>query len=521
MRLRDYQSDAIKAIYESWCFHNSVMAVLATGLGKTVLFAEIADRFARDTKRENNRVLVVAPLLQLIDQAAEKIYAITKTPPAIEQGARCSQESSFYRSPFVVGSKQTLTGKSKRYERLRDIGLVVIDECHYAATAHYKGMIDHFVAGGAQVLGVTATPKRHDKKAMANLFDDCPYTLGIAEAVPMGWLVPAQAQCIQLESLDLSRVSTSGSDFKESELAKVMEEEKVVYEIAEVVARESGRLKTAVFCASVKEARAVSELLVDRYGMRSEWICSDIQLCAPDRRKAVLDNFAHDPDGVQIVCNVGVLTTGWDFPGLEHIVVARPTRSLSLYTQIFGRGTRPLPGIVDFADSTPELRRAAIANSAKPHFKITDLRDNALEHKLVTAVDVLGGRMGIEIVNRAKKEVNKAGGPVDLEKILEDARRDEEAAREARERKQRAAIEARARYKSVDVDPFDPYQKGAVDMPKASKGPRMLFGKHKGKPLSSLPGGYIKWLATDCKLKQGWFKQAVMNEYASRQGVQT
>lgn len=511
MQLRDYQSAAVKAIHESWLWHNSVMAVLATGLGKTVIFSEIARRWKR------GRVLVSVPQIELIRQAARKIQAATGEVPAIEQGSRYSDET-FYPSPYIVGSKQTLTGRSKRYQRLGDVNLLVIDECHGATTAIYKEMVDYFVARGAQVLGVTATPKRHDGQAMGNIFEGCAYQLDICEAVPLGWLVPAQAQCIQLQNLDLSAVSTNGGDFKESELAKVMEEEKVVYEIAEVTARESGRLKTAVFCASVNEARAVAELLVDRYGLRADWICGDRILCDEGRRKGVLDSFTGDPDGVQIVCNVGVLTTGWDFPGLEHIVVARPTRSLSLYTQIFGRGTRPLDGIVDFADSTPELRRAAIANSAKPHFRVTDLRDNALQHKLVTAVDVLGGKMGIEVVNRAKSQVNKAGGPIDLEKILAEAQHAEDQAREERERRQRAAIEARAQYKSVEVDPFDKYQRGSVAKSGGKAGPRMLFGKHKGQPIATVPTGYLQWMVANCHFsgRSSWLKGAIQSELNAR-----
>lgn len=517
MKLRDYQLDAVKAIHEAWIFHNSVMAVLATGLGKTVIFAEIARRWTR------GRVLVSVPMLELINQACDKIRQATDEEPAIEQGSNYSSEGyEHLRSRFIVGSKQSLTGKSKRYMRLKNIGLVVVDECHLAATAIYKEMLDYFAANGAQILGVTATPHRHDGKAMANLFESCPYQLNIAEAIPQGWLVSAQAQCIQLESLDLSGVSTRGAkgDFNESELAKVMEEEKVVFEIAEVTARESAGLKTAVFCASVREARAVAELLVDRYRLKADWVCSDKLLCDDERRRAVLTSFAHDPDGVQIVCNVGVLTTGWDFPGLQHIVMARPTRSLSLYTQIFGRGTRPLPGVVDFEDSDPDLRRAAIARSAKPHFKVTDLRDNAMQHKLVTAVDVLGGSMGIEVINRAKTAVNKAGGPIDLEKILAAAKHEEAMAQEAAERKRRAAIEANAKYKKVEVDPFDPYQRGNVAREqKKSRGPVMPFGKHKGKPLTWIPAGYLTWVLSGTNIKNGWLKSAVMAELESRKGA--
>lgn len=515
MHLRDYQTDAVARIHEAWLFHNSVMAVLATGLGKTIIFSEIARRWTR------GRVLVSVPQIELIEQAAAKIFAATGHTPAIEQGQRRSLESSFYRSPYVVGSKQSFASRQKdgrrRFERFEDVGLVVVDECHGATTAEYKELIDHFAARGAQVLGVTATPKRHDGLAMANVFEACAYQLDICQAVPLGWLVPAQAQCVQLQSLDLSAVKTNREgDFNAKQLERVMEEEKVVYEIAEVTARESGRLKTAVFCASVAEARAVAELLVDRYRLKADFVCGDKLLCDDVRRREVLDSFTQDADGVQIVCNVGVLTQGWDFPGLEHLVIARPTRSLTLYTQIFGRATRPLPGVVDFVDSTPELRRAAIASSAKPHFKVTDLRDNALQHKLVTAVDVLGGAMGIEVVNRAKAAINKAGGPLDLEQVLADARHAEEAAQLERERRQRAAIEARAAYRKVDVDPFDPYQRGGVEAPRPSaKGPRMLFGKYKGQPLSAVPAGYLTWLLST-NMREGWFKQAVRAEVHAR-----
>lgn len=513
MQLRNYQTECVKAIHEEWIFHNSVLAVLATGLGKTVIFSEIVRRWTR------GRCLIIVPAIELIHQAADKVVAATGVMPAIEQGYNRSDEKSFYRSPFIIGSKQTLTGPSKRYQRLQDISLVVVDEAHGATTMLYKEMLDHYVSKGAQVLGVTATPKRHDGVALGNIFEKCAYQLDICDAIPQGWLVSARAQCIQLKSLDLSGVAVSKSgnkDFKESELAKVMEDEKVVFEIAEVVSRESENLKTAVFCASVNEARAVAELLVDRYGKRADWVCGDKMLCDDQRRKQVLESFCEDPDGVQIVCNVGVLTTGWDFPGLEHIVVARPTKSLTLYTQIFGRGTRALPGVVDFEDSTPESRRAAIAASRKPFFRLTDLRDNSLEHKLITAVDVLGGEMGLAAIKKVKEQVNKAGGPVDVDALLAAAK----LAELEKERRRRAAIDARADYDKVDVDPFDAYQRGSVDMnKKGSKGPVMQFGKHKGKPLSVLPGGYLKWLATDCQLPEGWFKRAVMTEYANRQGA--
>lgn len=509
MILRDYQQRAYDATHAAFETHARVMVVKATGLGKTVLFSALA----RDWP--NGRVLVVAPMIELIGQAAKKIHAVTGTMPAVEQAENFSNESSWARNQFIVASKQTLCGKRLRYQRFQEIGLVILDEADNMLTKPVDAMCKWFVDQGAKLLGVTATPKRTDERAMANLFDVCPFELGIDQAIPLGWLVAPKAHSIQLESLDLSTVGTKGAkgDFKDGELAKVMEDDKVCCEISEITAAESGNLKTVVYCASVNEARKVANRLTDAYGLKADWVCGDQRLCDKARRKNVLTSFAHDPYGIQIVCNVGVLTRGWDFPGLEHIVMARPTKSINLFTQILGRGTRPLAGVVDFADSTPDLRQAAIAASAKPYFKVTDLRDNTLQHKLISTADVLGGKLGFETVQLAKRKLAEAGRALDVNEALQEA----QAEIEQHERERLAKLAAKAKYKQVEADLFDPYQRANVA--KASERTvRMLFGKYKGKPLSQLPTGYLQWLAgPECKM-QKWFKAAVAAECTRRNG---
>ncbi|MGL4513847.1 MAG: DEAD/DEAH box helicase [Lacipirellulaceae bacterium] len=504
MELRDYQIETIDRTLAAWDEHDSVMVVLPTGCGKTEVFCEIARRW------DLGRTLIVAPQIELVDQAARKIHQRTGTRPGVEQGGRRSNESNlFYRSPYVCASKQTLCGPSKRYSRLGEVGLVIVDECHLAATKAYAEMLEHFRSRGAKVLGVTATPKRHDQVAMGTLFECCPYEMYVADAVRLGWLVGPRASCAQIKSLDLSQVASNRDDFKESELARAMEEEKVIFEVAEITASESvedGRvLKTVVYCASVKEAQAVASRLMDAHGLVAEFVCADRELCSDRRRAEVLDQFAR-PDGVvQVVCNVGILTTGWDFPGLEHVVMARPTKSLALYTQILGRGTRPLPGVVDFAGSTPESRRERIAASAKPTFKVTDLADNSLEHKLVGVIDVLGGRMELpesgkpseaqraELAARqAALEAMRQGTAFNVEALLSESRAAELKATEERERRRRAAIASRAEYKRVDVDVLSPDQAG-VARKRSSINYPLPFGKYKGRAIADVPTAYLQW----------------------------
>lgn len=520
MQLRPYQLETKQAVTAALATHNSVLVVWPTGTGKTVLFTEIAHEW------ECGRVLVICPQIELIDQAARKILNRTGLEPGIEQGPRRSNESWWAQSPFVVSSKQTLTSRErwtdkhglrhqrKRYERFAGVGLVIVDEAHYAITELYREVIDYFRGQGAKVLGVTATPNRGDGKAMGQVFEHCAFNYGIDRAVGEGWLVGPRAHCAQLESLDLSQVATNSKtgDFVGKQLAEAMETEKVVYEIAEITASESRGLKTVVYCESVAQARQVANLLSDQHGYRADWISG---ACPPDRRSRVLRSFTEPAGDLEILTNVGVLTTGWDYPQLAHLVMARPTKSLSLYTQIMGRGMRPLPGVVDFAGSTAETRRAAIAASDKPHFKVTDLRDNSLEHKLVTVVDVLGGDMTLAARNRAKEMLEREGEARPLAEVLAEATAKQQEAEEA-ERRRLAARAASAKYRQQQVDPFDTTQRGRVHTA-SSDAKAIKFGKYKGEPIDQVPIDYLRFIASSPKYP-AWMKGPCWAELKRRKG---
>lgn len=514
--LRPYQVDTVSAIRQAWQDVDSVLIELATGLGKTEVFTEIARTW------EQGRVLVVCPMIELISQAAKKILKRTGIMPDIEQGENRANESEWGRNAYVVASKQSLcSGKRKgaeRFKRFKDIGLVIIDEAHLSITEEYKSLLDHFREMGAKVLGVTATAKRHDKRAMGQQYQTCAAQYGICDAVPDGWLVSAVADCVQLKTLDLSDVAIKqtvhGRDFDQKALNDKLETTETVYEIAEVTARESGTMKTVVYCSSVDEAKLVAERLIDNYKIKADWVCGDKKRCTDQRRGEVLTSFTQDPDGIQIVCNVGVLTTGWDFPGLQHIVMARPTRSLSLYTQIFGRGTRPLEGVVDFPDSTPELRRAAIAASLKPHFRVTDLVDASMEHKIVTSLDVLGGNYELPVLERAKADA-LTKGPMELDAALLAAQRAIEEEREEAERKRRAQVHASADYAKVRVDPFNQHDRMVGGKAKERKGIVMPWGKHKGQPLAELATGYMLYALDNWQMKD-YLRSAMQREVESR-----
>jgi type I site-specific restriction endonuclease len=133
--------------------------------------------------------------------------------------------------------------------------------------------------------------------------------------------------------------------------------------------------------------------------------------------------------------------------------MGRPTKSRALYAQMVGRGTRPLPGVIEGLNSVDQ-RVAAIAHSAKPHVTILDFVGNSGRHKLMTTADILGGNESDEVVQRARERVEQDGGAQDMQEALEAAREEIEAAKR-KEALRRARITVRASYHASSVDPFD------------------------------------------------------------------
>jgi superfamily II DNA/RNA helicase len=165
--------------------------------------------------------------------------------------------------------------------------------------------------------------------------------------------------------------------------------------------------------------------------------------------------------GFQYLVNVGVATEGFDEPSIEVVVMARPTKSRSLYAQMVGRGTRVLPGLIEELDG-PEHRKSVIQESDKPSLEVVDFVGNAGRHRLVTSADILGGNYNDDIVERAKRNAEKKsankGMPVDVIDELQLAEWElEREKREAVEAARRQKLKFRAQYSTAKVNPFDVY----------------------------------------------------------------
>lgn len=343
--LRPYQRDAAEAVLAARRAGVRRMVVcLPTGAGKTVIFAHLA-RLAR------RQVLVLAHREELVDQARDKLDR------AMEGGAAVAVERGRERAPaearVLVCSIRSL--HDERLARViagRDIGLVIYDECHHAPAEDNARVLRRLgafdPAWTGTLLGFTATTARGDGQGLDDIFEKIVYSRTLPEMIEDGFLSPLRGLRIAT-SADLTRLSASGLDFREEELAEAVDIEERNALVARSIQELARDRRTIAFCVTVAHARNLSRAL-NHLGVPAGIVHGAMP--ADVRARALADFRA---ERTQVLTNVAVLTEGFDDPGVSCIAMARPTRAEGLYAQCVGRGTRLHPGkrdclILDFVD---------------------------------------------------------------------------------------------------------------------------------------------------------------------------
>lgn len=327
--LRPYQQAARDSIHAQWEQGRlRTLLVLPTGTGKTIVFASVA----ADQVRAGDRVLILAHRGELLEQAADKLQRSTGLVSAVEK-AESTCLNSWFR--VVVGSVQTLQ-RPARLERFpRDyFGTIIIDEAHHAITDGYRRILDYFE--GAKVLGVTATPDRGDMRNLGEVFDSLAYEYKLTDAIKEGYLCKIMAQTIPLQ-LDISEVGFTSGDYSLGQLGTALDPylEQIAAEMAQ---RCKGR-KTVVFLPLIKTSQKFRDLL-NAKGFQA----AEVNGQSADRKEVLAD---FDAGKYNVLCNSMLLTEGWDCPSVDCVVVLRPTKVRSLYSQMVGRGTRLAEGKTD------------------------------------------------------------------------------------------------------------------------------------------------------------------------------
>ena len=327
--LRPYQQQARDRIHAEWeNGHTRTLLVLPTGTGKTIVFASVA----ADQVRAGDRVLILAHRGELLEQAADKLQRSTGLVSAVEKAESTCLDSWFR---VVVGRVQTLQ-RAARLERFPQdyFGTIIIDEAHHAITDGYRRILDYF--SGAKVLGVTATPDRGDMRNLGEVFDSLAFEYKLTDAIKEGYLCKIMAQTIPLQ-LDITSVTMSGGDYAVGDLGTALDP--YLEQIAAEMARRCKSRKTVVFLPLIKTSQKFRDLL-NTYGFRA----AEVNGQSDDRRQVLAD---FDAGKYNVLCNSMLLTEGWDCPSVDCVVVLRPTKVRSLYSQMVGRGTRLSPGKTD------------------------------------------------------------------------------------------------------------------------------------------------------------------------------
>lgn len=486
LKMRPYQVDAVEAVYQSWQKNQATLVVLPTGCGKTVVAAETICRWPRE-----GRALFVAHLREILFQTQDAIEKHLGERPGLEMGQykECTQGHGILdRARVLCASIQTLSSRMQKLDP-KEFDVIIFDEAHHAGATSYRRVWEWFSQGNPQIrcLMITATPNRHDGISLGCIATDCAYEMEMRDAIDEGWLVPIQQAYVKIEGLDFSSCKTrknraGEADFSDDDIARVMggvvasddmdEEERLAlirkaeqtcHAMAEPTIREAQGRQGIVFCASVSQAVRMAEVLTRWDGITAQAVIGDTE---EEERQRIVRRFREGM--LQFLCLCAIGTEGFDVPGVEVVVMGRPTKSPALYKQMLGRGTRPLPGLVDGYDLAEE-RKLAIAESRKPSMLVLDFVGVGKSHKLVSTLDVLAGDMPPDLLAQVQAEMIETGEKADVRLAAweKKRKRDEEAERKRKEYKelkrrqaeaearQRERIKAAVQYSTAMIDAFD------------------------------------------------------------------
>lgn len=365
LTMRDYQREAIDDLRKRWDAGSTrVPLVLSTGLGKSVIASNLADEWLRDNP--GKRVLVIAHTIELIEQMAEHMRrACSSRTIGIVMGARNNAMAE-----IVVASRQTLASAARR-NRVRNVGMIIVDECHFAvADNSYGKILKHYgafaqcehsldvnsidvkacapcvsaqtlvSAPSIKVVGFTATLARSDKKKLSSIWEDCSFSRDILFGIRNGYLLDVRGERVVVADLNLRGVRMKGGDFSESALADELERsfaiEKVAEQYERVARDERGEFRLGIaFWPLVATAQHAAQVFNDA-GIPSAAIHGQMD---KTERRLILKRF-HEGE-IKVVHNAMVLTVGFDEPRADIVVIGRPTRSAPLYIQMVGRALRP------------------------------------------------------------------------------------------------------------------------------------------------------------------------------------
>lgn len=373
IELRDYQRNAIAGLHAAWAgrergtgtgVSSRAAVVLPTGAGKTVVFAHPSLR--DPVLGERGRMLVLVHRDELAVQAVAKIRSID---PMCSVG-RVQNVWDETDARVVVASVQTLANPRRR-ERIRDVGLIVVDEAHHATAPTYVSVLRHygaFSAPGTPVAGFSATLARSDDAHLGDIWQEVVLRLDILHGIRHGWLVDMVGKRVELAGLDLRQVRRTAGDYGDRALGEELQAADAPEHVAQSYVELASDRQGITFWPTVDTAHAGAAAYAS-VGVPTAVITGSTP---PDERARVYEEYRRGR--LQMLSSVMVLTEGFDMPQASAAVIARPTQSAPLYVQMAGRVLRPwhlpVPGfapkhdalLIDVVGTTGNHRLATMAD---------------------------------------------------------------------------------------------------------------------------------------------------------------
>lgn len=348
---RPYQSEAVEAVYEHLrTKDNNPCVVLPTGTGKSLVLAQIAKDAV---EKWNGRVLILAHVKELLEQNADKIR---KLCPELKIGIySAGLRSRDTTEQVIVAGIQSVYNKACELDAF---DLVIVDEAHLISSEG-DGMYRTFLADmkvinpHVRVIGLTATPFRLKGGLICkpeNILNEICYEAGLKEMIQQGYLSPLISRAGRAEA-NLANLHIRGGEFISDEVAAAMDNDALVTSACrEIVELTRDRKSVLIFTASVDHCKHVAEKIQEFSGKECAIVTGDT---SPAERAEIIarfkgefipaDLFGTPKPPLKFLANVNVLTTGFDAPNTDCVVMLRPTNSPGLLIQCAGRGTRLSP----------------------------------------------------------------------------------------------------------------------------------------------------------------------------------
>lgn len=333
MQLRDYQEKAVMDIRNAFRDNDKIVFQLPTGGGKSLIFATICNMFLQ--KSDAGSVLVCVHRDELRKQFMATMHRVYGILPYPIIAGKPTAPARLY-----IAMVETLFRRlSNQRFKPQNVKLVIIDECHFGS---FNKILDAFP--NAKILGVTATPimaKGKNKTHISDIYQDLVCGPQISEMVLKGHLCPNITRNIS-KNIDRSKLGTKMGDFDEKDLFDAFRKKRQLNNTITAYERFLKGKKTMVFNVNVEHSKLVNEAFITG-GYNSKHLDGNI---SEAERNAILKWFKDTPGA--IINSIGILTTGFDEPSVEGIIINRATKSLPLFLQICGRGSRTFPNKEDF-----------------------------------------------------------------------------------------------------------------------------------------------------------------------------